>query len=193
MLAVLNLTESAIANAPRKSHYEPQQPRRIPKWRALRRSDLTQIRHHQFLLMLRRLLPLVGNRPFGRWHANAKPRKPSRFLVHAQPVFLLLGHDRCHRNYHKSPSACAIYKTHALPDCRDFAPSPSHPIPPALRPKPRNVTLPKHDSRLHKFTSCRSHFAVADHARRARPSPRLHVAIPKHSSAPGHQRNSLSF
>ena len=177
----------------RKSHYEPPQPGGIPKWRALPGFGLARIRRHQFFLMLRRLLPLVWDSPFGRRHAKPHPRKPSRFLVHAQPVFFLLGHDRCHRNYHKSPSARAIYKTHALPDCRDFAPSPSHPIPPALRPKPRNVTLPKHDSRLHKFTSCRSHFAVADHARRARPSPWLHVAIPKYSSAPGRQRHPFSF
>jgi hypothetical protein len=75
---------------------------------------LIQIRSHQFLLMFGRLLPLVGDRPFGGRHAQPLPRKPSRFFVHAQPVFLLPGHGRCSKRYHNSPPARAIHATRTI-------------------------------------------------------------------------------
>src|SRR5271170_8404315 len=130
--------------------------------------------------MLRRLLPLVRDRPFGGRHAHAQARKPSRFLVHAQPVFLLLGHDRSHKSYHKSALARPIHVTKASPPHRAIVSSLSHPIPPALRPKPRNVTLPKHDSRPDRHISRRGEVAVANYAVCTRGAARLHVAVPAH-------------
>src|SRR5579863_931283 len=74
------------------------------------------------------------------------------------------------------------------------APPPSsYPVAMALRPTPRDVTLPKHDSIIYKCISSRSHVALADHARRSSYSARLYVAIPACSSPPRGQRNSLPF